>query len=120
MAILTPSVTGYSGVNHTFTAASTGGDSFTNDGKTVVLFANTNASSRTLTIAANTITKQGIGAVAIPSTTISLPNSTTNGGVCMAGPFPVDRFNDSNGRVNLSYDAVTGLTVAVVKITQYA
>ena len=51
---------------------------------------------------------------------MTIPGSGTNGGLCVVGPFPTERFNDPNtGRVSYTVDVVTGLTVAAVKLTQY-
>ena len=69
------------------------------------------------------LTVAGLGDVSAADAgeTVTLPGSGTNGGECLVGPFPPDRFNDpATGRVNLAYDAVTGLTVAAVKLRGYA
>lgn len=121
MAVLTVQSAVFGGLNHTYASAAGGGDSFANDGHTFLLFKNGNASARTLTIAANDADKPGFGTIATPDTTVTIPGSGTNGGECLVGPFPPDRFNDpTTGRVSLSYDAVTGLTVAAVKLTRYS
>ncbi len=109
----------FAGLNYALGSASTA-DGFANDGRTILLFSNANASSRTLTIAANDATRPGFGTIATPDTTVTLPGSGTNGGVAVVGPFPTERFNDgSTGRVNYTLDVATGMSVAVVKLTQY-
>ncbi len=108
----------FTGVNYTLASASTS-DTFVNDGRTFLLFTNGNASARTLTIAANSTDKPGFGTITIPSTTVTLPGSGTNGGLAIVGPFPTDRFNDSNGRVVYTLDTATGMTVAAIKLTNY-
>lgn len=117
-AVLTAQTTTFAGLNYTSASASTA-DSFTNDGDTILLFTNANASSRTLTIAANTANRPGFGAIATPSTVITLPGSGTNGGLAVAGPFPTERFNDGFGKVNYTLDVATSMSVAVIKLTQY-
>lgn len=105
----------FSSLSHAYEAASTS-QAFVNDGNTVLLFKNSNASARTLTIAANDADKQGFGSIATPDTVITLNGSGTNGGETMVGRLPTARFNDSNNKVNYTIDSVTGLTVAAVKI----
>ena len=52
---------------------------------------------------------------------VTIPGSGTNGGLCVVGPFPADRFNDpSTGRASYTIDAVTGLTVSAVKLATYS
>lgn len=118
-ATLSVQTTSFAGLNYTSAAASTA-DTFTNDGRTVLLFTNANASSRTLTISANDTTRPGFGTIATPDTTVTLPGSGTNNGLAIVGPFPTERFNDiTTGKVSYTIDAVTGLSVAAVKLTQY-
>ncbi|WP_435007984.1 hypothetical protein P12x_005250 [Tundrisphaera lichenicola] len=120
MADLSVQTVTFAGLNHTSASADVAGDTFTNDGRTFLLFTNANASARTLTIAANDTTRPGFGTIATPDTTVTIPGSGTNGGLCVVGPFPTERFNDlSTGKVSLGYSAVTGLTVAAVKLTKY-
>lgn len=119
MAELTVQTSVFGGLNYTLASASTG-DEFNNDGKTFLVFLNGNASSRTLTIAANDATKPGFGTIATPDTAVTIPGSGTNGGRCVVGPFPQDRFNDADGHVNYTLDDATGMTVAAIKLAHYA
>lgn len=120
MAVLSVQSVGFTGLNYTSASADVAGDSFANNGRTFLLFKNANASSRTLTIAANDTTRPGFGTIATPDTTVTIPGSGTNGGLCVVGPFPTERFNDPvTGRVNLAYSAVTDLTVSAVELTSY-
>jgi len=110
----------FGGLNAVLGAASVA-DKFNNDGKNVfLLFVNGNASSRTLTIAANDADKPGFGPIVTPDTVVTLPGSGTNGGLAVVGPFPADRFNDANGQVNYTLDNATGMTVAAIKLTPYS
>lgn len=120
MATLTvQTASAFTVLNHTYAAASTA-DVFPNDGNTFLLFKNSNASARTLTIAANDADKPGYGTIVTPDTVITLPGSGTNGGECMVGRFPVGRFNNASDQVSYTIDAVTGLTVAAVKLVPVA
>jgi hypothetical protein len=120
MATLSVQTAVFGGLAYTLASASTA-DSFANDGKTVLVFANGNASSRTLTVAANDADKPGYGTIVTPDTAVTLPGSGTNGGRQIVGPFPVDRFNDpSTGRVSYTLDDATGMTVAAVKLSTYS
>lgn len=111
----------FAATNHTYASVASG-DKFTNDGATLLLFKNGNASARTLTIAGNATDVPGFGTVSAADTgeTITIPGSGTNGGECVVGFLPPNRFNDSNGQVTLTIDATTGLTMAAVKCARYA
>lgn len=120
MAALTVQNCVMEGLNPTMGSASTS-DTFVNDGKlTFLIFINTNATARTLTIAANDADKPGFGPITTPDTTKTLPGSGTNGGLAIVGPFPSDRFNNSNGVVTYTLDVATGMTVAAVKLAAYS
>lgn len=117
MATLPVQTSTFNGLNYTLGSASTA-DKFANDGRTLLVFSNSNASSRTLTIAANDVTPPGFGTVVTPDTNITLPGSGTNGGRYIAGPFPPDRFNDPDGFLNYTLSDATGMSVAVVKMAR--
>ncbi|MBP3955392.1 hypothetical protein J8F10_08875 [Gemmata sp. G18] len=117
MATISTQTSSFAGLNYTLGAASTA-DKFQNDGRTVLVFSNANASSRTLTIAANDARAPGFGAIATPDTVITLPGSGTNGGRAIVGPFPADRFNDPDGFLNYTLSDATGMSVAAVKMAR--
>ena len=105
----------YNATCRRYCSASTA-DNFVNDGRTFLQFTNANASARTLTIAANATSRPGFGAIATPSTVVTIPGS----GMCQVGPFPTERFNDiTTGKVSYTLDVATGMTVAVVKMQSY-
>lgn len=118
-AIAIQSLTPFTGRNHTY-AAIASGDTLVNDGLTVLLFKNSNASPRTLTIAGNAVTRSGLGAISAAdmAETVTIPGSGTNGGECMVGVLPPDRFNSSTGVSTLTFDSVVGLTVAAIKVSR--
>lgn len=102
-------------------AAASGGDSFSNDGRTFYLITNASAGTRTATFdAVASLTKPGFGTVTITDTAVTVPGSGTNGGRVMIGPFPPDRFNNSVGHVSVTYsDSGANLTVVPVKMPGY-
>jgi hypothetical protein len=107
MALLNPQAINLNGTTITFSSASAGGDQFANTGRELLLVRNGGASSVTTTVAA-----QGrYRGVPFSNVTLTVPA----GGEVIAGPFPPEVFNDANGRVNLSYSAVTSVTVAVLQ-----
>lgn len=69
----------FNALNHTYGAVTTG-DKFTNDGATVMLFKNSNATARTLTLTGNATDVPGFGTVSAADTgeTITIPGSGTN------------------------------------------
>jgi hypothetical protein len=92
-------------------SASSGGDSFVNDGHTFLEVSNGHASaSRTVTIvSAISSLRTNAGILNVSSKTITIPALTTK----RIGPLNKDHFNDSNGKVNLTYsDSAADLTVA--------
>lgn len=121
MATLTVQECGFTGLAYTYANASTA-DVFSNDGNTYLLFLNSNASARTLTIAGNGFSKPGFGEIsdADATETNTIPGSGTNGGRHITGPFPPDRFNNSSGQVSYTLDNATGMTVAVIRPRKYA
>jgi hypothetical protein len=104
------------GINYTSQGAASGGDAFSNDGRTVLLFTNGNASSVTLTITKQNThpSAQGFNPITLTNTTVTIPGSGTNGGLCAVGPFAQTEYNDSSNLVQLSYSAVTSLNVAAI------
>lgn len=121
MATLTQQTAVFTGLNFTYDSASTA-DVFANDGKTVLVFLNGNASARTLTIAGNAFSKPGFGDISAADAgeTVTIPGSGTNGGRCVVGPFPQDRFNNSSGQVSYTLDNATGMSVAAIRLNGYA
>lgn len=92
-------------------AGSSGGDSFANNGAVMLELINGSGGSLT-------ITADDVGTPTPPGTLVSTFNPDTQAVVAAGarklwGPFPPYRFNDANGRVNLTYSAnpPTGLTI---------
>jgi hypothetical protein len=87
----------------TLVAASAGGDSFANNGRTVFDAANGSGAPITVTFASQKPCDQG----STHNTVVSVTNGTTR----RIGPFDPSRYNDGNGFVQVTYSAVTSLTV---------
>jgi hypothetical protein len=96
------------GLAPSFAAAAAGGDSFLNDGKTFLEVKNASGSSITVTITAQNPCNQG----QLHNLAVSVPATT---GDRMIGLLLPSIFNDANGLVQVTYSAVTSLTVAAFK-----
>ncbi|MBC7193861.1 hypothetical protein [Marinobacter sp.] len=106
MALLNVQKASLTGLAPTFVAASAGGDSFVNDGKTVLHVKNGGASEITVTVNSQQPCNYGFD----HDVTVAVPA----GGERIIGPFRQDRFNNSDGQVMVSYSAVTSVTVAAI------
>ena len=112
-ANLAPQALSLSGVSPTYNAASGGGDTFPNDGRTYAHLKNGSGAPITVTFdALPSYTDNALGLLSLADTVITVPAS----GEKVVGFFPPARFNDvTTGRVAMTYSGVTSLTVAVVK-----
>lgn len=97
------------GVNPVGAAADVAGDSFTNDGKTMLYIYNGAGAPITLTL----VVQYTVDSKAVTNPTLSV----TNGEGRLVGPFPTQIYNDANGRVNVTYSAVATVTVKVLSLT---
>jgi hypothetical protein len=106
MALLTVQQIVRTGLNPSYQAAAGGGDSIPNSAGRVFLHVkNGGGSSINVTLNSQTNCDQGFDhdeVVAVP-----------NGGERIIGPFPA-RFQDSSGNVQVTYSAVTSVTVAAL------
>lgn len=108
MADLAIQQTALAGLTPTFSAASAGGDTFSNDGKTVLRVKNDGAASVDVTFTAQRKCNQGflhdeVGTVAA-------------GAEETFGPFEWSRFNDDTQKVHVSYSDATSVTLAAVRV----
>jgi len=102
MADYTADKPGHTEAAITARTTAAGGDAWTNDGATMFRFVNT-GTEKTVTFAAQETCGHGFShdlAVTVPATT----------GDVWVGPFPTGRFNDSTGKVQVTYSSETGLT----------
>lgn len=103
MAVLTKISSGLTGAAITFTAAAGGGDSFVNDGNTVLHVKNGGGSSINVTINSTRQCDQGFDHDLVVAVDAAAEQ--------VIGPFSVARFGRS---VGITYSGVTSVTVAVV------
>jgi hypothetical protein len=89
-------------------AAAGGGDSFQNTGNEFVEINNGDVSDKTVTVEAQQNCNFGVD-----SNDHNHAVVVTAGERRLIGPFPTDKYNDANGRVQLTYSAVTSVTVGV-------
>lgn len=122
MAQLSPSLHALAGLNPNFVAASAGGDAFADAGdeRTYVRVKNGGASAITVTVAPVSPTSVKVPGVtpqpvSLPSYSVSVPAS----GDMTIGPFP-SAYRDANSNVNLTYSAVTSVTVAAIRMPAFS
>lgn len=108
MALLTVEMVSRSGVDVAGVAAASGGDEFTNSGSEFVEIKNGGASSINVTFE----TQATVDGEAVADKVVAIPAGVTK----IIGPFPRGVYNDVNGRVKISYSAVTSVTVKVLKL----
>jgi hypothetical protein len=107
MAALTTTVVGLPGAAITYTAATSGGDDCQTGAGTLLLVKNGDSASHTVTLA----TPGTVNGLAIADRTI-----TVAAGAEQAIPVTNDYRSPVTGRAAITYDAVTSVTVAVVRV----
>jgi len=112
MAELTVEKADLTGLSPTQNSASSGGDSFINDGKTFVNIINNSGGSVDVTINVQKTEKVGGVTLTISDPSISIPAGESR----VIGPFDKDWFNDSDKLVHIDYSAVTDVLTEVVKV----
>ncbi len=119
MAALTIQTVAEAGLNPSYAAAASGGDTAKNEaGDTFLHVKNGDASAHTVTVTAQRTsqTVQGMGAMTKANVQVSVPAS----GERMIGPFAPLAFNDANNDIAITYSSVTSVTVAAVKLPRVA
>ena len=111
MAILTPIDTLVAGVADSLVAAAGGGDSFSNNGHCLFVVNNASGGAITVTFDDPNSPSPASASQFNPDVAVSVPAGARR----TIGPFPPFRFNDANGRVNVTYSGVTSLTVEVLR-----
>jgi hypothetical protein len=107
MAVLNVATAGASGSVPAFAAAAAGGDEFYNDGETYLEIDNASGGSINVTINSQKPCDQGFDH--------DIVNAVAAGAREVMGPFPTGRFNNSNGRVLVTYSAAASVTVRAFK-----
>lgn len=120
MATLTVQTVVEAGIAPSYAAAATA-DEFVNpsDQSVFVHYKNTNAAARTITVLKQkaSVAVPDYGALALSDLAVNLPANT---GDVMLGPFPAGKYNDGNGKVQLTLSANAGVTVAVIRVARAA
>lgn len=93
----------------TMNSAAAAGDEFANNGKTFLVFANSSGGAITVTFT----TPLTVNGVAVADPTVSVADGATR---AIVGPFSEATYNNSNGRVAMTYSSHTGLSVGVVSL----
>ncbi len=111
MATITKQVIVLAGIVPSWEACAAGGDEFLNSGRCYISIKNAHgADPRTVTINSQVNCNQGVDHdVAV---VVTAANDEK-----LIGPFPVDRFNDGDGKVQITYsDSAADLTIAVFEV----
>lgn len=109
MALLSPQVIVLTGITPALVAAEAGGDEFVNSGRDFIHIKNTNAAAMDVTINSQALCDQGVDHDVIVTVPLTV-------GEKFIGPFPKDRFNDTAGKVQITYSAVTDVTIGIVRL----
>lgn len=115
MATLTRQEIGLSGLTPSFAAVGTT-DEVLNDDDTFLEVKNTNAATRDVTITAQKTSyyKEGYGDVTVGNIVVTV--GVTPGDKMIKAPPAF--YNDANGKIQISYSATTGLTIAAFKLAK--
>ncbi len=109
MATLTALSISRDGVAVSGAAAAVGGDKFGNNGSQMLYVNNASVGSVNVTLA----TSQTVDGQAVADRVVAV----AAGAAKMIGPFKPSQYNDVDGFVQVTYSAVTTVTVAVYKFT---
>ena len=107
MAEITAQTISRTGLNTTYAAAAGGGDEFVNNGDEFIHIKNGDGSPHTVTI----VTAATVDGLDVDDRAVAIPAGEER----MIGPFAASTYNDANGNVQLTYDAVTSITIAIIK-----
>lgn len=92
----------------TYSACAGGGDQFLAGNDVFIHVKNGHSSPQTVTAA----TPKTVDGLAVADVATAVTNAEER----FIGPFPPNLFADGNGMVQLTYDGVTSLTIAVLKL----
>jgi hypothetical protein len=112
LTLITPDRDGVTVADAAMTAAVAGGHQFVNDGHTLVYLLNTNAASRTITIATATT----VDGLAVADVSIVLGAGNVTPVRVLTARFPRSVYNQADGKVLIDYSATAGVSVAAIKI----
>lgn len=106
MAQLTVQKISLTGITPVYNVAAVGGDTFINNGRTFLHVKNGGVAAITATIDSKALSNYG--------TDVDIVISVPAGGEKTIGMFDTVRFDDNLGISNITYSAVTSVTVAVI------
>jgi hypothetical protein len=109
MALIAKSVPVAAGTVESLAAASGGGDTFYNDGKSILVVNNGAVAPITVTIAAQHTCNQGVSHDFVAT--------VANGVRKTFPPLRQDIYNDDNGQAHVAYSSATTITVGVISPT---
>jgi hypothetical protein len=101
-------LTGLNPKDPVYVACAAGGDAVLNSGFTFLHVVNGHSGAWVVTVNSVAACNQGFDHDAI----VSVPASEER----MIGPFDRGRFNDANGKIQITYDGVTVLTIAAIEV----
>ena len=107
MATLTAQLIARAGLTPSYAACTAEGDEFVNTGSEFIHIKNGHSATQIVTIA----TPRTVDGLAVAERTVSILATSEQ----LIGPFPAGTYNDSAGKVQLTYDAVVSLTIAVLR-----
>jgi len=96
------------GLEPAYEACAALGDEFANTGDEFIHIKNGAVAAQTVTIE----TPATVDGLAVADRAVEIPASEDR----MIGPFPASTYNDGEGLVQLTYDAVVTLTIAIITI----
>lgn len=109
MAALTVQQAAITGTALTFAAAAGGGDTVQVSGDTILIVRNTDGTTKTVTVV-----RPGTEYGQANPDIAHVVAATT--GVSVIGPIPTEFADPTTGVVSITYSAVTGVTVAAVRV----
>lgn len=111
MADITPQVIVAEGIVRSHEGCASGGDAFVNSGRHYISVINAHAADpRTVTVNSQVNCNQGVDHDVAVVITAAQDEK-------IFGPFPKDRFNDADGKVQITYsDSAADLTIAVFEL----
>lgn len=113
MATLTVQKPAATPVDISYAACAAGGDKFLNDGKTQIHIKNASAGAITVTFTAGASNANTCN-FGVTGTAHQRQEVIPAGANRLIGFFDKDRYNDTDGYVNMTYSGVTTLTIAVL------
>ncbi len=112
MAELSVQAINEDGVEPTYSAAESGGDTYPNNSDRVFLHVkNGDTADHTVTIAAQVsqVERPGYGTLDVPDISVTVPS----GGAAFIGPVPRNAYGR---KPDIQYDAITSMTIAALEV----